>query len=56
VKTYDTGNHSPVNAGFRSKVDFTSLNAHDQAKEALEPELRRYLSSLSSYRPKATGG
>jgi serine/threonine-protein kinase len=56
VKTYDTGNHSPVNAGFRSKVDFTALNAHDQAKEAIEPELRRYLSSLSSYRPKGTGG
>jgi serine/threonine-protein kinase len=56
VKTYDTANHSPVNAGFRSKVDFTSLNANDQAKEAIEPELRRYLSSLSSYRPKATGG
>jgi serine/threonine-protein kinase len=56
VKTYDTANHSPVSAGFRSKVDFTSLNAHDQAKEAIEPELRRYLSSLSSYRPKGTGG
>ena len=53
---YDVDSRSPVNAGFMSKVDFTSLNANDQAKEAIEPELRRYLSSLSSYRPKGSGG
>ncbi len=56
VKSYDTDNHSPVNAGFMSKVDFTALNAQGQAREAIEPELRRYLGSLSSYRPKGAGG
>jgi serine/threonine-protein kinase len=56
VKSYDADNHSPVNAGFMSKVDFTALNAQNQAREAIEPELRRYLASLSSYRPKGKGG
>jgi len=52
VKSYDTDNRSPLGSGFMSKVDFTALNAQAQAREAIEPEMRRYLSTLSPFKPR----
>ena len=56
VKTYDVDSRSPVNAGFMSKVDFTSLNANEKAEEAVEEDLSRYVRSLERYRPNGKSG
>ena len=56
VRTYDVRNRSPLFGGGRTKVDFTSLNAEQMAREAIEPELRRMMSSLSAYKPGARRG
>jgi serine/threonine protein kinase len=56
VRPYDVDSRSPLSAGIRAKVDFTSLNAETNTLEALEPELPRVLGSLSGYRPRGQGG
>ena len=54
VRSYDVGTRSPLNAGSRSKVDFTALNADQKAREAVELELRRVVSGLGPYKPKGS--
>jgi serine/threonine-protein kinase len=56
VRAYDVASRSPLNSGSRTKVDFTALNAEYNTREAVEPELRRLVSSLSAYRPRGSGG
>lgn len=56
VRTFDVANRSPLFGGGRTKVDFTALNAEQKAREAIEPELRRMLSSLSAYKPGSRRG
>jgi eukaryotic-like serine/threonine-protein kinase len=50
VRPYDTGNRSPLSAGIRAKVDFTALNAEQNARDAIEPQLSRVIGSMSAYR------
>ncbi|MFN9740006.1 MAG: hypothetical protein ACK59R_15995, partial [Pseudomonadota bacterium] len=56
VRPYDVETRSPLSAGIRAKVDFTSLNAETNTLEAIEPELPRVLGSLAGFKPKGQGG
>jgi serine/threonine-protein kinase len=56
VRPYDTGNRSPLSAGIRAKVDFTALNAEQNARDAIEPQLSRVIGSMAAYRPRGQGG
>ena len=56
VRPYDVETRSPLSAGIRAKVDFTSLNAETNTLEAIEPELPRVIGSLAGFRPKGQGG
>jgi serine/threonine-protein kinase len=55
VRPYDVASRAPLAAGVRAKVDFTSLNADTNTREALEPELGRLLASLGRFRGGAKG-
>ena len=50
VRAYTVQDKRPVGAGFREKVQFTSLNADTKAEEAVSPRLDRLLGELSPYR------
>jgi serine/threonine-protein kinase len=56
VRPYDVETRSPLSAGIRAKVDFTSLNAETNTLEAIEPELPRVLGSLAGFKPRGQGG
>jgi serine/threonine-protein kinase len=56
VRPYDVSSRTPLSAGVRAKVDFTSLNAEANTLEALEPQLPRVLGSLAGFKPKGQGG
>jgi serine/threonine-protein kinase len=56
VRPYDVSTRSPLSAGIRAKVDFTSLNAEANTLEALEPDLPRVLGSLAGFKPRGQGG
>ncbi|HVF35725.1 MAG TPA: serine/threonine-protein kinase [Candidatus Saccharimonadia bacterium] len=56
VRGYDVESRSPLGSGLRAKVDFTSLNAGEKTEEALEPQLRRVVGTLSRYRARGAGG
>jgi serine/threonine protein kinase len=56
VRPYDVSTRSPLSAGIRAKVDFTSLNAEANTLEAIEPDLPRVLGSLAGFKPKGQGG
>ena len=50
VRAYTVQDKRPVGAGFREKVQFTSLNADTKAEEAVSPRLDRLLGELAPYR------
>lgn len=56
VRPYDVETRSPLSAGIRAKVDFTSLNAEANTLEAIQPQLPRVVGSLAGFRPKGRGG
>jgi serine/threonine-protein kinase len=56
VRPYDVETRSPLSAGIRAKVDFTSLNAETNTLEAIGPELPRVIGSLAGFKPKGQGG
>ena len=56
VRAYTVQDKRPIGAGFREKVQFTSLNADSKAEEAVSPRLDRLLGELSPYRPGRSRG
>lgn len=52
VRAYAVGDQRPLGAGWREKVDFTTLNAQIKAMESIEPRLDSLVDSLSEYRPR----
>ncbi len=55
VRSYSVADKRPLGAGFREKVNFTTLNADTQAEEAVRPFLSGLVSELSPYRRRAKG-
>ncbi len=55
VRAYSVTDKRPLGAGFREKVNFTTLNADTQAEEAVRPFLSGLVSELSPYRRRAKG-
>lgn len=52
VRAYAVGDQRPLGAGWREKVDFTTLNAQIKALESVEPRLDSLVDALSDYRPR----
>ncbi len=50
VRSYLIADKRALGAGFREKIDFTTLNANTQAEEVLAPRLDRLLGELTPYR------
>lgn len=55
VRAYAVGDQRPLGAGWREKVDFTTLNAEIKALESIEPRLDSLVDVLSDYRPRRRG-
>lgn len=55
VRSYLVADKRPLGAGFRERVDFTTLNADTKAEEAVRPYLGSMVGELSPYRRKAAG-
>jgi serine/threonine protein kinase len=52
VRVFEVGDQRPLGAGWREKVDFTTLNAEIKALESVEPRLDSLVDSLAEYRPR----
>ncbi len=52
VRAYAVGDQRPLGAGWRERVDFTTLNAEIKALESVEPRLDSVVDALSDYRPR----
>lgn len=52
VRAYAIGDERPLGAGWREKVDFTTLNAEIKALESVEPRLDSLVDALAAYRPR----
>lgn len=52
VRAYAIGDERPLGAGWREKVDFTTLNAEIKALESVEPRLDGLVDALAEYRPR----
>jgi eukaryotic-like serine/threonine-protein kinase len=50
VRAYLVGERRPLGPGFAEQVEFTGLNAKDQAEAAIDGKLERVLGELSPYR------
>ncbi|MCX7562189.1 protein kinase [Xanthomonadaceae bacterium XH05] len=50
VRAYKTADRTPIGAGLREKVQFTTLNADTQAQAALSGKIERLVAELSPYR------
>ncbi len=55
VRSYHVLDKRPLGAGFRERIDFTTLNADSKAEEAVRPYLSGMVGELSPYRRKAAG-
>jgi len=55
VRSYSISDKRPLGAGFRERVDFTTLNADSKAEEAVRPYLSGIVNELSPYRRRAAG-
>jgi len=51
VRTYSVGNQRMLGSGWSEQVNFTSLNAAEKAREAVEPMLHGVEEKLVDYRP-----
>lgn len=56
VRTYSVGNQHMLGSGQSEQVNFTSLNAAEKAREAVEPMLQEVEEKLTDYRPGKTRG
>jgi eukaryotic-like serine/threonine-protein kinase len=52
VRAFAVGDERPLGAGWREKVDFTTLNAEIKALESIEPRLDSLVDMLADYRPR----
>ncbi len=52
VRAFVVGDQRPLGAGWRERVDFTTLNAEIKALESIEPRLDSLVDALSDYRPR----
>jgi serine/threonine-protein kinase len=55
VRAYSVAENRALGAGWREKVDFTSLNAEQQAAQAMRPHLSALINALAPYRPARRG-
>ncbi len=55
VRSYRIADKRPLGAGFRERIDFTTLNADTQAEEAVRPYLSGIVNDLSAFRRRAAG-
>ena len=55
VRAYAVGDQRPLGAGWREKVDFTTLNAEQKSLESIEPRLDSLIDALSEFRPRRRG-
>ncbi len=55
VRVFEVGDQRPIGSGFRTKVDFTSLNAEEKALEVVDPVLDELVSDLAPWRPRRRG-
>ena len=55
VRAFYIPEKRPLGPGFRSKVDFTTLNAQEKAMEVVEPGLDAIVADLGPYRPRGRG-
>ncbi|MDW8478593.1 MAG: hypothetical protein RML12_00250 [Xanthomonadales bacterium] len=55
LRAYSLAESRALGAGWREKVDFTTLNAEQQAAQALRPHLSALLDALAPYRPARRG-
>jgi serine/threonine-protein kinase len=51
VHAYEVGNRHMLGSGWSEQVNFTSLNASEKAREAVEPMLHEVEEKLVEYRP-----
>ena len=52
VRVFTVGDQRPLGAGWREKVDFTTLNAEIKALESIEPRLDGLVDTLAEFRPR----
>jgi serine/threonine-protein kinase len=55
VRAFTVGDQRPLGAGWREKVDFTTLNADSKALESVEPRLDELADELAEFRPRRRG-
>ncbi len=55
VRAYSVTENRALGAGWREKVDFTTLNAEQQAAQAMRPHLSGLINALAPYRPARRG-
>jgi serine/threonine-protein kinase len=56
VRAYLVGERRPLGAGFREKVDFTTLNLNENTREVLAPHLAQLLRELAPHRTRRAAG
>ncbi|HRQ64268.1 MAG TPA: protein kinase [Xanthomonadaceae bacterium] len=55
LRAYSVVENRALGAGWRQKVDFTTLNAEQQAVDAIRPNLSNLVNTLAPYRPARRG-
>jgi eukaryotic-like serine/threonine-protein kinase len=55
LRAYSVEENRALGAGWRQKVDFTTLNAEQQAIDAIRPNLSNLVNTLAPYRPARRG-
>jgi eukaryotic-like serine/threonine-protein kinase len=55
LRAYSVVENRALGAGWRQKVDFTTLNAEQQAIDAIRPNLSNLVNTLAPYRPARRG-
>ena len=55
VRAFAIGDSRPLGAGWREKVDFTTLNAEIKALESIEPGIDSLVDALADFRPRRRG-
>lgn len=56
VRAYLIGERRPLGAGFREKVDFTTLNLNENTREVLTPHLAQLVRELAPHRTRRAAG
>ncbi|MCK7592489.1 serine/threonine-protein kinase [Pseudomarimonas salicorniae] len=56
VRSYLIGDRRPLSAGFREKVDFSTMNVNEMTGEALAPHLATLMRELAPHRTRSAAG